>query len=134
MEFIIIFLVNRYFHVVILLTKAVFVDKSTVKGLIVYYVLGKGGGGGGFLKNQVYENFTPPPKKKNFFSNKRFTPHCNASLKILPPPLPSHALTKEIERYMAYHTPHYSGTAVSHLVPEMHKIALTVILDGPLFI
>ena len=31
MEFIIIFLVNRYFHVVMLITKAVFVDKSTVK-------------------------------------------------------------------------------------------------------
>ena len=31
MEFIISFLVNRYFHVVMLITKAVFVDKSTVK-------------------------------------------------------------------------------------------------------
>ena len=34
---------------------------------------------------------------------------------------------------MAYHTPHYSGRAVSHLVPEMHKIALTVIFNGPFF-
>ena len=65
MEFIIIFLVNRYIHVVMLIMKAVFVDKITVKGLIVYYVLGRGGGGGGgFLKNQVYENFNPPPQKK----------------------------------------------------------------------
>ena len=73
-----------------LIMKAVFVDKSTVKGLIVYYVLGEGGGGGGggFLKNQVYENLTPPPPKKKKISNKRFTPHCNYSLKILPPPLP----------------------------------------------
>ena len=31
MEFIIIFLANRYFHVVMLITKAVFVDKSTVE-------------------------------------------------------------------------------------------------------
>ena len=31
LEFIISFLVNRYFHVVMLITKAVFVDKSTVK-------------------------------------------------------------------------------------------------------
>ena len=31
MEFIIIFLENRYFQVVMLITKAVFVDKSTVK-------------------------------------------------------------------------------------------------------
>ena len=45
MEFIIIFLVNRYIHVVMLIMKAVFVDKITVKGLIVYYVLGRGGGG-----------------------------------------------------------------------------------------
>ena len=31
MEFIISFLGNRYFHVLMLITKAVFVDKSTVK-------------------------------------------------------------------------------------------------------
>ena len=31
MEFIIIFFANRYFHVVMLITKAVFVDRSTVK-------------------------------------------------------------------------------------------------------
>ena len=81
MEFIIIFLVNRYFHVVMLIMKAVFVDKSTVKGLIVYYVLGEGGGGGGggggFLKNQVYENFNPPPppkKKETNFKQKIYPP------------------------------------------------------------
>ena len=54
----------------------------SVKGPIVYYVLV---GGGGFLKNRVYKNFTP---QKNL-SNKSFTPHCNDSLKILPPPPPT---------------------------------------------
>ena len=78
MEFIIIFLVNRYIHVVMLIMKAVFVDKITVKGVIVYYVLG-GGGGGGFLKNQVYENFNPPPplpppKKEKKFQTKDLPP------------------------------------------------------------
>ena len=35
MEFIIIFLANRYFHVVMLITKAVHVDKRTVKTSII---------------------------------------------------------------------------------------------------
>ena len=89
MEFTIIFLVNRYFHVVILLTKALFVDKITVKGLIVYYVLMEAGGGGYFLKNQVYENFTPPPQKKKNFKQKIYPPlQCQFENFTPPPPLP----------------------------------------------
>ena len=45
---------------------------------------------------------------------------------------PSHAPNKK-NSTRAHHIPHYSGTAVSYLVPEMHNIALTVILNGPFF-
>ena len=47
------------------------------------------------------------------------------SLYILPTPQPKIYSTR------AYHIQHYSGTAVSCLVPEMHKIALTVTLNAP---
>ena len=34
---------------------------------------------------------------------------------------------------MAYHIPHCSGTALSYLVPKMHKIALAVNIKKPFF-